>query len=330
MTITKKQGTLLEMNDILKGLGIKYELPIEDRIIPEDEVFDISRYKFDDLSFEVMQKYKERAKNDFLFFLLNFINTKKVEYKWDNSWYFRSSWDNPGNIDLQRPTFNINDMITMKLLSSGQSMYMMSPRCAEYNNKMISYYILWDMIRTNCTKTYTLISNLYTTASNVYSLNSDLPEYLKLNDDDISECIRHVKNLKNKERAELLGRGMTSNVVIFENIEHKSFADIVFKNMLPVHEAMVKNGIDRQIIVTTSMGIDGTFEREFGDKMAMTLPKWIHDLFNCDLTNREKEIFYVKSDYTKIFDNPEEIYEKVSYDYNRNYNVINRELLFNR
>lgn len=327
MSITKKQGTLLEMNDILKGLGIKYNLPIEERIIPEDKLF--TYYEKYDNDIENLNEIKERAKNDFLFFLLNFINpTKHRYYEWDNNYCYQNY-----DIDIkeiQRPIFNLDDMITMKLLTSGQSMYMMSPRCREYSNKMISYYILWDMLRTNCTKTYTIISNICSIGHNVKELNSELPDYLRLNDRDISRSIRCINKIKNRQYATLLGRGLTSNAVIFENIEHKSFADIVFKNMLPTHEVMVKNGIDRQIIVTTSMGIDGTFEREFGDKMAMTLPKWMNDLFNCDLVNREKEIFYIKSDYTKIFDDPEDVYCKIAAKYNANYDVINRELLFNR
>lgn len=313
--ITKKQGNLLEMDEILSSMNIKTDKKFKDYV--DEKNMRIGKFN-ECLSYDDMQDILGKVRKDFYYFITNFAFVKsKTDYC------------------LERDTFNINNLAAFKLLSSGQSLYMMTPRDPRFQGCNIAYYILWDLISTECTKSYTILS---ATTSNitpsilkaVLTINEGLPSYIKLDESELIERFRIIPRLSNRNKAEMYGRGTVSNMIIVESSEFKSYADIFLKSCLPAHRTMVNAGMDSQIIVMTTMGVNGTYEREFGDRMAMVNPKWLDDLFQVDLSNRPKEIFYLSRYYRDLVDNPDEVLEDYKTKYNDHIEAINQELFFKR
>lgn len=243
----------------------------------------------------------------------NFINQTE-----NDIWYFlrNTCVVQHDGINCVPLHLNLLNLEALFLLENGADVYLTSPRVS-FGTTTICAYILWKALNENFT--FSLVS----------------PS--RLNNEYMFIRMRNIIKLPIHERKNLMGFVDIDNVIKYEidvdlifidDFENFKNSDVnkIFKLLKLKKEGKIKS----QIVFKSCLGRQHSLGRRVGDDIAKTAHKFEYYLFDNPQLIQSNELYYVQEKFENIFDDSDNLLERIKKDLNFDDEILNNDFLCNR
>lgn len=285
------------------------------------EGYDLPDPYYHDLTNEEKEKIKEKAKNDFWYYMKEVVRIPVI-----------------GSSDGVPAAINKTNLAVLMTLLDGRNIYSNNARLL-YGTMTRCIYVSWLIMKYGKSITHNII--LYSENNEINKffidkvvlINDMLPDYMKRNYRDIKP-IFHTITPNNLARfvdeyikdPDVEKHHPLKGLLIINDLELCSKTPTLFREF---KDKIVKRDI--QFTGNGTVGEKGSSGRHSGDMLISQSVRWNDNNFsNMKSLKSSDNIIYVCYDYSELVDDPEDWYNKMSKCLNYCQDSLDREVLLKR